>query len=278
MGNLSFETDGAALESYFSKWGPVVDCFLPQDRDKGGSRGFGFVTFRDAGDARAAVAEADGSELDGRSVRVNEAEHKGGPGGGMPRGGAFSAPPARDKWGTQAEDDVDAEKLAAETADADAQKPDFGLSGALAKDETTGNIYRGHVLKWSEPDDARQPTSRWRVYEFKNGQEEKVMHIHRQSAYLVGRVKEIADILTMHPSCSGQHAVIQFRLKVSVDPTTNVESRAVLPYVLDLESTNGTTLNGERIAPARYVELREKDMLQFGHSTREYVLIKAPGK
>ncbi|EGB08689.1 hypothetical protein AURANDRAFT_9000, partial [Aureococcus anophagefferens] len=87
VGNLSFETDGAALESYFSKWGPVVDCFLPQDRDKGGSRGFGFVTFRDAGDARAAVAEADGAELDGRTVRVNEAEHKGGPGGGMPRGG-----------------------------------------------------------------------------------------------------------------------------------------------------------------------------------------------
>ena len=80
----------------------------------------------------------------------------------------------------------------------------------------------------------------------------------------------------MHPSCSGQHAVIQFRAKVDVDAATNRETRAVLPYVMDLESTNGTFLNKERVAPARYVELREKDVLTFGHSTREYVLIKVP--
>ena len=100
------------------------------------------------------------------------------------------------------------------------------------------------------------------------------MHIHRQSAYLVGRIKEIADILTLHPSCSGQHAVLQFRLKVLKDDLDEV--RVVLPYVMDLESTNGTFLNGERLAPARYVELREKDMLTFGSSSREYVLIRAP--
>merc|ERR1712216_520850 len=111
--------------------------------------------------------------------------------------------------------------------------------GALAKDETTGNIYKGHVLKWSEPDDARNPTHRWRLYEFKDGAEASVLHIHRQSAFLVGRIKEIADILTMHPSCSGQHAVIQFRLQVRTDADTGAESRAVLPYVMDLESTNG---------------------------------------
>ena len=47
---------------------------------------------------------------------------------------------------------------------------------------------------------------------------------------------------------------------------------------MDLESTNGTYLNGERIDSARYVELRLKDVLKFGHSTREYVLIKAPAQ
>ena len=45
---------------------------------------------------------------------------------------------------------------------------------------------------------------------------------------------------------------------------------------MDLESTNGTYLNGERIAPARYVELRESDLLKFGNSSREYVMIRAP--
>jgi smad nuclear-interacting protein 1 len=47
----------------------------------------------------------------------------------------------------------------------------------------------------------------------------------------------------------------------------------VRPYVIDLESTNGTALNGERVAPARYVELRSGDNLRFGQSTREYVLV-----
>ena len=47
----------------------------------------------------------------------------------------------------------------------------------------------------------------------------------------------------------------------------------VIPYVLDLNSTNGTFLNGERIEGSRYYELREKDTLKFGESTREFVLL-----
>lgn len=43
---------------------------------------------------------------------------------------------------------------------------------------------------------------------------------------------------------------------------------------MDLESTNGTVLNGSAIEPARYYELREKDVLRFGQSLREYVLMK----
>ncbi len=48
--------------------------------------------------------------------------------------------------------------------------------------------------------------------------------------------------------------------------------------MLDLESANGTFLNGERIEPRRYIELKEKDILKFGLSTREYVLLIEPGK
>jgi hypothetical protein len=49
--------------------------------------------------------------------------------------------------------------------------------------------------------------------------------------------------------------------------------RAVRPYVLDLESTHGTLLNGKRLEPARYTELRSGDVLRFGASVREYVLL-----
>ena len=268
VGNLSYEIDTNQLRKFFEKWGPVADCFLPQDRATQKPRGFGFVTFRDAADAKLAVAQADGTELDGRQLRVNVAEDT--------RGPPQSTQPTQraSKWGTKAEDDEDDERERRYEADEDAAKPDFGLSGALAKDENTGNVYKGHVLKWTEPDDARKPVDRWRIYEYKNGEQVKILHIHRQSAFLVGRIKDIADILTMHPSCSGQHAVLQFRLKVLKDDLEEV--RVVLPYVMDLESTNGTFLNGERLAPARYVELREKDMLKFGSSSREYVLIRAP--
>lgn len=50
------------------------------------------------------------------------------------------------------------------------EKPNFGLSGALAKDERHGNMYRGVQLKWSEPADACMPKRRWRLYVFKKGE------------------------------------------------------------------------------------------------------------
>ena len=46
-----------------------------------------------------------------------------------------------------------------------------------------------------------------------------------------------------------------------------------MPYIIDLGSSNGTYLNNKRIDAQRYYELREKDMLKFGYSSREYVLL-----
>ena len=43
---------------------------------------------------------------------------------------------------------------------------------------------------------------------------------------------------------------------------------------MDLESTNGTFLNGERIEAARYYELKHGDVVKFGGSTRDYVVMK----
>lgn len=154
----------------------------------------------------------------------------------------------------------------------------FGLSGALAKDTGTGNIYKGVVLKWTEPPEARVPTKKWRLYVFKGPEIVQTLHIHRQSAYLIGRERKIADMPIDHPSCSKQHAVLQFRLKEEVREAAMTVVRNVRPYIMDLESTNGTWLNGVKIEPSRYIELVESDCLKFGNSSREYVLLHDKSK
>jgi len=90
VGNLSFDSTEDSVRSFFEQYGTVTDCFLPTDRDTGKPRGFAFVTMS-AADAETAVRKGDGGELDGRNIRVNEAQPKGGAGGGPPsRGGKFN--------------------------------------------------------------------------------------------------------------------------------------------------------------------------------------------
>jgi smad nuclear-interacting protein 1 len=153
------------------------------------------------------------------------------------------------------------------------EKANFGLTGALAKDKKTGNTFNGVLLKWSEPPDAAQPNAAWRLYVFKADELVNTLHIHRQSAFLVGRDDRIADILLDHPSCSKQHAVIQYRLVSTTSKETGKTTRSIKPYIMDLGSANKTLLNGRELEDARYYELREKDMIQFGASSRQYVLI-----
>ncbi|RVE62919.1 hypothetical protein OJAV_G00162530 [Oryzias javanicus] len=152
---------------------------------------------------------------------------------------------------------------------ADKEKPNFELSGALTEDT---NTFRGVVIKYNEPPEARIPKRRWRLYPFKNDEPLPVMYIHRQSAYLLGRQRKIADIPIDHPSCSKQHAVFQYRL-VQYTRADGTTGRRVRPYIIDLASGNGTYLNNQRIEPQRYYELKEKDVLKFGFSSREYVLL-----
>jgi len=152
-------------------------------------------------------------------------------------------------------------------------KADFGLSGALAKDEKTGNIVNGVVLKFTEPIDAAKPSQLWRFYVFKGDEIIETLYLHRQSAYLLGRDDRVADLLITHPSCSKQHAVVQFRAQEIRTPTGSI--REIKPYIMDLGSVHKTYLNNKAIDDARYYELRNKDMLKFGSSTREYVLLLA---
>lgn len=159
-------------------------------------------------------------------------------------------------------------------AQAEKKKPDFGLSGVLAADSSGrggSNMYKGVVLKFQEPPEARTPNKQWRLYVFKGEEQIDTLHISKQSAYLCGRNEEIADISLQHPSCSSQHAVLQYRAL----PDKETGKLSCQPYLLDLESTNGTFLNGVRIDAARYYQLKKGDVLKFGSSTREYVLLAA---
>ncbi|CAD5162947.1 unnamed protein product [Musa acuminata subsp. malaccensis] len=150
------------------------------------------------------------------------------------------------------------------------QKPSFELSGKLAEET---NRVRGVTLLFSEPSDARKPDVRWRLYVFKAGEVlNEPLYLHRQSCYLFGRERRVSDIPTDHPSCSKQHAVIQYRLVEKEEPDGLI-SKEVRPYLMDLGSTNGTFINDNRIEPQRYYELFEKDTIKFGNSSREYVLL-----
>jgi len=107
---------------------------------------------------------------------------------------------------------------------------------------------------------------------FKGTEQVDLLHIHRQSAYLIGRDVAVADIATEHPSCSKQHAVIQYR-QVTEKDQWGESKTAVKPFVIDLDSTNGTLVNDEVVPASRYYELKPSDVVKFGQSTREYVLL-----
>ncbi len=87
VGNLDLKTTEDALRAAFSANGRAVKSVsILLDRDTGRPRGFGFVEMGSEGDAQAAIAALDGKDLDGRSLKVNEARER--PAGGGGRGGS----------------------------------------------------------------------------------------------------------------------------------------------------------------------------------------------
>lgn len=165
-------------------------------------------------------------------------------------------------------------KSETQTKPQDKEKPNFKTSGKLTEDTNTVN---GVVIKYSEPGDARKPQRRWRLYPFKGEKALPVLYIHRQSAYLMGRDRKIADIPLDHPSISKQHAALQYRL-VSYKKENGTEGRHIRPYIIDLESANGTFLNNVKLEPRRFHELMERDVVKFGFSSREYVVLHEQSK
>ncbi len=91
VGNLSFNTSSETLRAAFAEFGEIQDVHVATDRETGQPRGFAFITMGSAQAANAAIAKMNGAMLDGRPLRVNEAEERprggGGGGGGRDRGG-----------------------------------------------------------------------------------------------------------------------------------------------------------------------------------------------
>ncbi|KAK4685420.1 smad nuclear-interacting protein 1, partial [Tremellales sp. Uapishka_1] len=115
------------------------------------------------------------------------------------------------------------------------EKPNFGNSGLLAKET---NTVKGVQLKYNEPPEARKPLKNWRLYVFKG--KEQVAIQYRQ----ITEKNEFGDSTT-----------------------------TIKPFIIDLDSTNGTHVNDQEIPKSRYYELRNSDVLKFGTSSREYVLL-----
>jgi RNA recognition motif-containing protein len=91
VGNLSFSTTEETLQAEFGAHGQVDEVAVITDRDTGRPRGFAFVSMTNDNEARAAIEALNGTEIDGRTITVNEARPKsnggGGGGGGGGRGG-----------------------------------------------------------------------------------------------------------------------------------------------------------------------------------------------
>ena len=87
VGNLSFHTTTDVLRQAFAGAGEVTDAHVVTDRETGRSRGFGFITMADEAQAQAAIQAMNGADLDGRPLRVNEAEERPQRGGGGGFGG-----------------------------------------------------------------------------------------------------------------------------------------------------------------------------------------------
>lgn len=129
-------------------------------------------------------------------------------------------------------------------AAAEKQKPNFAATGKLAG-ETNTVAGTSVVLKYNEPPELRNPptSAPWRLYVFKGSQTLETIELGTQSCWLFGRERSVVDCAMEHPSCSKQHAVLQFQYVKQKNEYGDREG-GVRPYVIDLDSANGTRVNG----------------------------------
>eukprot|EP01062_Namystynia_karyoxenos_P040365 TRINITY_DN29447_c0_g1_i1.p1 TRINITY_DN29447_c0_g1~~TRINITY_DN29447_c0_g1_i1.p1 ORF type:complete len:250 (+),score=63.28 TRINITY_DN29447_c0_g1_i1:79-750(+) len=174
------------------------------------------------------------------------------------------------------DDPADAADSSGSGSESPRDRPNFEATGVLATD--AGETYKGRTLKWTVPEDMKQSRRKWMLFVLRDGVpiegREGSFELSRRPAYMFGRDVGICDIPLMHPSISLQHAVLVFR-STALPQSSGEMLRAVRPYLIDLGSTNGTVVNRERLQPGDYRLLRHKDLIQFGNSSREFVLLDA---
>ncbi|MEQ9824787.1 MAG: RNA-binding protein [Puniceicoccaceae bacterium] len=76
VGNLPYDTDDAAVKAAFEAFGAVDSVKMIIDHETGRSKGFGFVSMSNEEEAMNAIAGLNGSEINGREIKVNEARPK----------------------------------------------------------------------------------------------------------------------------------------------------------------------------------------------------------
>lgn len=76
VGNLPYKTTDTDLRDMFSKAGEITEAAVIMDRERGVSKGFGFVTMANDADMQAAIDMWNGKEIEGRALTVNEARPK----------------------------------------------------------------------------------------------------------------------------------------------------------------------------------------------------------
>ena len=87
VGNLSFDTTDSDLQTAFASYGAVSSAQVVTDRDTGRGRGFGFVEMASQAEAQAAMNALNGTQLQGRTLTVNEAKPRTDRNSGGSRGG-----------------------------------------------------------------------------------------------------------------------------------------------------------------------------------------------
>jgi RNA recognition motif-containing protein len=85
VGNLDYSTTDHSLQELFQEFGEIVSTTVIIDRDTGRSKGFGFVEMASKNDGIKAISKLDGQEINGREIKVNEAQPKQAGGGNRNR-------------------------------------------------------------------------------------------------------------------------------------------------------------------------------------------------
>ncbi len=76
VGNLPYSATESAISDKFAECGTVESCKLITDRDTGQNKGFGFIEMASDSEAHAAIDKFNGTDYDGRPMKVNEARPK----------------------------------------------------------------------------------------------------------------------------------------------------------------------------------------------------------